>query len=188
MSIVKLKNPLTDNYQELKKNILDSEFAWYWHKQLLNKDRRWFNNSDNTQNDNYGIYSHSFLYRPTRDCLYPKETDPNCRLFHAVVVEIMQYNNIEIDMIYRMCANCVHPTEKNIPGPEHVDHLFPHKNLIVYLTNFKGGATCCGGETYNGKEDDIITFEGTHNFYPPVDNRRVVLVATYTELDNGIKK
>ena len=100
----------------------------------------------------------------------------------------MKYNNIDIDMIYRMCANCVHPTEKNIPGPEHVDHLFPHKNLIVYLTNFKGGATCCGGETYNGKEDDIITFEGTHNFYPPVDNRRVVLVATYAELDSGVKK
>ena len=31
-------------------------------------------------------------------------------------------------------------------------------------------------------------FEGTHNFYPPVDNRRVVLVATYTEFDNRIKK
>ena len=100
----------------------------------------------------------------------------------------MKYNNIDIDMIYRMCANCVHPTEKNIPGPEHTDHHFPHKNLIVYLTNFKGGATCCGGKTYNGKEDDIITFEGTHNFYPPVDNRRVVLVATYAELDSGVKK
>ena len=37
MSILKLKNPLTLNYQELKRNILGAEFPWYWHKQLLNE-------------------------------------------------------------------------------------------------------------------------------------------------------
>ena len=181
MSILKLKNPLTLNYQELKRNILGAEFPWYWHKQLLNE-------KCDDHEDNYEIYSHTFLYRPTAECRYPKETDQNCHIFHAVVVEIMKYNNIDIEMIYRMSANCVHPTEKNMTGPEHTDHHFPHKNLIVYLNNFKGGATWCGGETYNGKEDDIITFEGRHKFYPPVDNRRVVLFATYAELDSGVKK
>ena len=181
MSIIELKNPLTNNYQELKRNILGTEFPWVWTNQADGV-------KEGSIYDNFPIYTHSFLYRPTAECRYPKETDPNCHIFHAVVVEIMKYNNINIDMIYRMCANCVHPTEKNIPGPEHVDHLFPHKNLIVYLNNFKGGATWCGGETYNGKEDDIITFEGRDKFYPPVDNRRVVLVATYAELDSGVKK
>ena len=182
MSILKLKNPLTNNYQELKRNILGTEFPWVWTNQATGGI------IEGSIYDNFPIYTHSFLYRPTAECRYPKETDPNCHIFHAVVVEIMKYNNIDIEMIYRMCANCAHPTGKNIPGPEHTDHHFPHKNLIVYLNNFKGGATCCGGKTYNGKEDDIITFEGTHNFYPPVDNRRVVLVATYTEFDNRIKK
>ena len=182
MSILKLKNPLTNNYQELKRNILGTEFPWVWTNQATGGI------IEGSIYDNFPIYTHSFLYRPTAECRYPKETDPNCYIFHAVVLEIMKYNNIDIDMIYRMCANCVHPTEKNIAGPEHTDHYFSHKNLIVYLTNFKGGATCCGGKTYNGKEDDIITFEGRHKFYPPVDNRRVVLVATYAELDNRIKK
>ena len=184
MSILKLKNPLTINYQELKRNILGAEFPWYWHKQILTEGRKNFNDHE----DNYGIYSHTFLHRPTPQCHYPKEVDANCQLFHAIVIEILEYNNIHIDMIYRMSANCVHPTEKNMTGPEHTDHYFSHKNLLVYLTDFKGGATWCEGKTYDGQEDDIITFEGRHKFYPPVDNRRVVLVATYTELDNGVKK
>ena len=181
MSILILKNPLTSNYQELKRNILGAEFPWYWHKQLLNEK---FDDHE----DNYEIYSHTFLHRPTPQCPYPKEAGANCHLIHAVVIEILEYNNIHIDMIYRMSANCVHPTEKNMTGPEHTDHHFPHKNLIVYLNNFKGGATWCEGKTYDGQEDDIITFEGRHKFYPPVDNRRVVLVATYAESDNRIKK
>ena len=127
MSILKLKNPLTNNYQELKRNILGTEFPWIWTNQHDGV-------KEDSIYDNFPIYTHSFLYRPTAECRYPKETDPNCHIFHSVVLEIMKYNNIDIDMIYRMCANCVHPTEKNIPGPEHTDHHFPHKNLIVYLT------------------------------------------------------
>ena len=177
MSIVKLKNPLTPKYQELKMIVLGNNFPWFWDTQADGRS------PVKEDNDNFPIYFHSFLYRPTSEHFYSQLTDPNCNLVHSVVVEILKYNNIDFNIIYRMCANCVHSTEKNLSGPVHTDHDFSHKNLIVYLNNFKGGATWCEGKTYNGKEDDIITFEGEHNFYPPTNNRRVVLVATYEKLD-----
>ena len=181
MSIIELKNPLTYNYLELKMMVLGKNFGWFWDTQAY-EDYVY----DTNLYDNFPIYSHSFLNGPL--CQYPfysQEADPNCKLFHDVVVEILKYNNIDFDIIYRMCANCAHPTEKNLWGPVHTDHNFYHKNLIVYLNNFEGGGTWCEGETYNGKEDDIITFEGKHNFSSPSKDRRIVLVATYAKLDKN---
>ena len=181
MSILKLKNPLTINYQELKRNILGTEFPWYWTNQIDIRPGQ----KDVNRYDNFPVYTHSFLHKPNSEFFYSQEKDANCQLFHAVVIEILEYNNINIDIIYRMAANCVHPTEKNLYGPVHTDHDFYHKNLLVYLNNFEGGTTWCEGKTYNGKEDDIISFEGKHNFSPPLKDRRVVLVATYAQLDKN---
>jgi len=175
MSIVELKNPLTKNYLELKNIILGNNFPWFWDTQTKYSE-------DDDRYDNFPIYFHSFLYRPTSERFYSQPSS-YCDLVHGVVVEILKYNNIDFDVIYRMAANCTHPTEKNLGGPIHRDHNFSHRNLIVYLNNFKGGDTWCEGKTYNGKENDIITFEGNHNFYPPLKKRRVILVATYSKLD-----
>ena len=176
MSIVELKNPLTPKYQELKMIVLGNNFPWFWDTQADGRS------PVKEDNDNFPIYFHSFLYRPTSERFY-SQSSSYCDLVHDVVVEILKYNNIGFDVIYRMAANCTHPTEKNLSGPVHMDHDFFHKNLIVYLNNFEGGGTWCEGKTYNGKEDNIITFEGEHNFSPPLKDRRIVLVATYAKLD-----
>jgi hypothetical protein len=181
MSIVKLKNPLTKNYIELKNTILGNNFPWFWDNQVEDFEDGEETYKD-TRYDNFPIYFHSFLYRPTPECFYSRPSS-YCDIVHSVVVEILKYNNIGFDVIYRMSANCTHPTDKNLCGPIHTDHNFSHKNIIVYLNNFEGGSTWCEGKTYNGKEDDIITFEGNHNFYPPLKDRRIVLVATYEKLD-----
>ena len=124
----------------------------------------WTNQADGVKEgsiyDNFPIYTHSFLYRPTAECRYPKETDPNCHIFHAVVVEIMKYNNIDINMIYRMCANCVHPTQTRLASPPHEDHPWPHTNLLIYLTDPFKGETVVEEKKFFGKEDDVIMFEG----------------------------
>ena len=178
MSIVKLKNPLRSPYIEFKEKILSNNFPWFWDTQIQGGEKKW-----NKMNENFAIYFHTFLHRPGPEVFYSQPLSQFSKVAHDVVVDILKYNNIDFDLIYRMSANCAHPTAKNLSGPIHTDHDFSHKNLIVYLNNFEGGGTWCEGKTYNGKEDDIITFEGRHNFSPPLKNRRIVLVATYAKLD-----
>ena len=63
-----------------------------------------------------------------------------------------------------------------------------NNNTKIFSLNENGDLTY-PYESLDGQTQTLKNiFEGTHNFYPPVDNRRVVLVATYAELDNRIKK
>ena len=67
----------------------------------------------------------------------------------------------------------------------HIDHSFPHKNLIIYLNDPAGGDTVLVDKDYkeidrhHPKEDDIISFEGIHYQKMPKEGRRIVLVVTY---------
>ena len=62
---------------------------------------------------------------------------------------------------------------------EHVDHDFPHKNLLIYLTD-AGGKTIVGNESHDPKEDDIIMFPGLmHCIETSHTKDRVVLVVTF---------
>ena len=79
-----------------------------------------------------------------------------------------------------MNANAVYPTEKNLPSPVHVDHEFPHKNLLIYLTDPQGGTTIVEGKEYLAKEYDVILFDGKpHCARPPSKDIRIVLVFTF---------
>ena len=55
---------------------------------------------------------------------------------------------------------------------------FPHKNMLIYLTD-AGGSTFVEGEEFAPEEDDVIMFEGLHWHKLPRKERRVVLVMTY---------
>ena len=71
----------------------------------------------------------------------------------------------------------VHPRNGIQLSEPHLDHNFPHYNLLVYLTN-SGGETFVENEVYSPKEDDVIIFTGKHYMKRPSDDRRVVLIAT----------
>ena len=60
----------------------------------------------------------------------------------------------------------------------HEDHTFPHKNVLVYLTD-AGGETYVGDDVFYPEEDSVLLFQGPHCHAMPKDKRRVVLVATY---------
>ena len=117
---------------------------------------------------------------------YPNATSGHADLVHTVLKEIFEHNDMPWVMptnsssctcFYRININATEPGMKGYGYP-HVDHEFPHKNLIVYLTD-SGGQTVCEGEVYNPEEDDIITFEGRN--YQGLSNtkRRIVVVANY---------
>jgi len=83
-----------------------------------------------------------------------------------------------------MNANCVHSDSVYQYSLPHIDHRFPHKNIIVYLTN-SGGNTIIEEVPYEPKEDDVLIFEGEHYIEKPKASRRIVLVSTiFTDFNN----
>ena len=76
----------------------------------------------------------------------------------------------------RSNANATHPDIGPQFSQPHVDHTYPHANLIVYLSG--DGPTYVDGEKYEFEENDAILFYGHHFQARPKKDRRVVLVAT----------
>ena len=178
--ITQLKNPLTTSYKSFKEYVLGDQFPWFWWEEStkgLNVDGY----------DNFGFFSHSFLTRPGENgFLYSRQ---NCQFLnnaHHVFLEIIKENDIKVEAIHRMNANCIIPTKEQKYSSPHVDHEFPHKNCLIYMTN-AGGNLCVFGEDgrrneHSPKEDDIIMFDGNlkHCPKPPKQGRRISIVITYS--------
>ncbi len=159
----RLRNPFSPEYAELKSLVLGSDFAWFY---------------DKNEKDNFHFYSHVFLDRPEfKKYSIPKS--PYLDLFSTVLEQIFDYNNLSVSLVYRMNANAVDP-QPNAPQStiSHVDHEFPHENLLIYLTD-AGGPTVADSKAREPMEDDIVIFKGYHHHHLPKTQRRVVLVATY---------
>lgn len=174
MTVKKLINPLTENYKKFKEVVNDLEFPWQWIPGSVNYSK---------QDEGYvnkGYYTHAFLLRPeSGDMLFPKQHSQHLMGVHHVMMEILLSNNIRPATFYRMSVNCDHPHESDLPNVPHVDHEFPHDNLLIYLSDPKGGYTMVEDEKYFGKEDDAILFSGKHCNASPKTGRRVVSVTTF---------
>jgi hypothetical protein len=153
-----LVNPKTENYKQLKSLILDPEFNWRYHNST-----------------GMPFYSHTFLTRPegAYSKVFSEYLDPVC----LVVDEILSFNNIRYKFFLRSNANCVHADNDIQLSEPHVDHEFPHINVILYLTN-TGGKTYCEEEFHDPKEDDVLLFTGEHWMERPKLGRRVILINT----------
>ena len=130
------------------------------------------------------FYSHAFLHGPSPSHgLFSKANSEYLPNVETVIGQIFELNNLKVDVVYRINANAVHPVEGNVLTVPHTDHEFPHKNMLIYLTN-TGGDTIVfdeGGKKHHFTpvEDDIVVFEGLHCMVPPKKGRRVVIVVTY---------
>tara|TARA_S200000501_G_C20532117_1_gene616137 strand:+ start:65 stop:682 length:618 start_codon:yes stop_codon:yes gene_type:complete len=183
-----LKNPLTPNYLKLKEIILSDNFHW----------ENIISTMDVVSNTEGHIHMpvdiHTFIPRPetTREdnsvtgSLSKKIGDAEGKskseyvdLCVTVMTEILDYSNLFGTYIFhRAATNRTHSGEGIQLSEPHIDHNFPHNNLLVYLTN-SGGETFVEGEKFNPKEDDVIVFEGEHYMKRPIKDRRVVLVSTF---------
>ena len=170
-----LVNPKTDNYINFKNLVLSSNFTWFRSEAIKEDDIKLDKNFDN-----YSYLSHMFLRRPVDACLYSKENSQYVEYIHQIFREIADFNKLDPQVIYRMNANAVYPTEKKLPSPLHVDHNFPHNNMIIYLTDLHGGSTMVEGKEYMANEDDVLIFDGKlHCARPPRKDVRIVLVITF---------
>ena len=123
------------------------------------------------------FYSHVLLRRPDGGCNFSTSKSEYTELAIKVVDEILKHNKISYHMHLRLNVNCTHPDNDHQESDRHVDHNFPHKNLIIYLTG-SGGNTYVEDEFHDPKEDDVILFQGEHWMKRPNIGRRIILVNT----------
>ena len=181
MTFTILKTPDSLNYREIKRLIIGPDFPWYWTDfTVMNAQQSEFNTD--------GFYSHVLVGRPRfgdiEGQLFPTMGSQWTPRIVPMIEEIFALNQIPVNCVYRINANCVHPGEQ-LMTPPHVDHQFPHKNMLVYLTD-AGGPTILTDESFqetdsfHPEEDDIVVFEGWHGMIPPTEKRRIVLVVTFS--------
>ena len=96
----------------------------------------------------------------------------------GVVDTVLGMNDIEYNYLVRLSVNSTSPLKGVKKTLWHEDHTFPHKNILVYLTN-SGGKTIVEREEFDPREDDIIVFSGMHQHLTPAKERRVVIVGTF---------
>ena len=139
-----------------------------------------------TRNGDLAFYSHGFLQGPSpMHKWYPNPNSEYLPYVEPFLAQIFNLNNISPHCVYRINANAVHPVEGNVLTVPHYDHEFPHKNLIVYLTDVGGDTIAFDDKgkkhVFSPKEDDIVVFEGLHCMIPPKKGRRVIIVVTYLD-------
>ena len=182
MTFTHFKCPDTQLYHQTKELLLKGDFAWYYKPTTVV-------GSEGTDYNLDGWYSHELLSRPKFGTIgehyFPTVQSQQFQNVYPMVHEIFDFNNIPVNCIYRVNANCVHPSNTPRSTPPHIDHQFPHHNLIVYLTD-AGGPTIITNEEFVTQEmhqpleDDIVIFDGWHCMKPPISKRRVVLVVTFS--------
>jgi hypothetical protein len=172
--IKELKNPVTEKYINFKNLIFSGEFPWYIKTTT----------SFGPNGKNY--YSHSFLQRPSESGFSISKITSN--FFDdalETLSEIAIYNNLYVNYFLRINANTNYNQGGSFACDPHYDHAFPHKNLLIYLSQSSGATVVIDPQSkieeyFHPREDAIITFEGEHYHYQPnIGEKRVVLVATY---------
>jgi|TARA_X000000368_G_C22718670_1_gene574288 hypothetical protein len=165
-------------YNELKNLVLGEDFPWFFVKDAV----RGQYSKGQTDVNNFPFFSHVFLDRPRDNKAYAVPVSSVVDLAEQVFCDICNERDIPYMVLYRANANMTLPTVSGDPQPSplHKDHDFPHRNMLVYLTDCNEGPTIVlGEEDYYGKEDDVYIFEGLHQHKLPTSNRRVVLVYTF---------
>jgi hypothetical protein len=177
-----LQTPDTLMFREVKRMLVGGDFPWYWTDFTVK-------NAEGSVYNNDGFYGHILLARPRWDNIPgPLFSSPQSQWLEKIypmVEEIVAANpDLNISCVHRINANLVHPGQDTMTPP-HLDHQFPHWNMLVYLTD-AGGPTILTNESfdpidsYHPKEDDIVVFQGLHCMIPPKKDRRVVLVVTFS--------
>lgn len=181
--------PKTNTYISLKEEVLSSNFSWHYvHTPFPIPD--WGIPEEDMEKYNCAPYfSHAVLKSPKASSgegnLFSMVSSSFSFDCNSLIQEIAEYNNIDINLVIRINFNLTLPSLNDKPDKPHYDHEFPHKNMVVYFSDFEGGETVVFGEsdesknTYFPKVDTGIIFEGKHCFYYPTKGRRVVMVVTF---------
>ena len=99
--IKELKNPITDNYKDLKKEIFSEDMPWYYYEKTVSE----------LETQDIPFFSHMLLRRPLEEMdgmPAPLISIPTSKYFekcYHVLKEILDYNEVYFDVVYRMNLN-----------------------------------------------------------------------------------
>lgn len=173
--ISEFNNPKSPEYLKFKAEVLGYHFPWSWTADSVQDE------NDKPHENPIPVFTHTILKRPLDPPdynLYPKQTSNYINIANLLLQQVFLYNKINVECVFRIGVNLTTPVLRAKKTLVHVDHDFPHKNLLIYL-NDSDGDTVCGQDRFSPKEDAIIVFEGEHYHYLPSRSRRVVLICTF---------
>jgi|TARA_E500000318_G_scaffold37288_1_gene36007 hypothetical protein len=205
----KLINPKTDSYYKLKQYVLGYEICWHYSNYSTPRNKKSDNiikqyrdgkiyEFIDDEYQNISFFGHVVLKRPyeidynQNECNLPNDND---EMFPAIVSKSYELyvkpflKDLIISNYESKLFQCKIPLRINFnlsfpcgdkPSMPHVDHNFPHNNMLIYFTD-TGGDTIIGGDRFTPEEDDIIVFNSDwlHCFKPPKNGRRIVMVTTF---------
>jgi len=178
--IEELLNPNTDNYKDFKKVLLSNTMPWFYYDKTVPE----------SPDLDMPFFSHILLRRPNRGT----EEKPKIPISeigstyfdtsYLVLKEILDFNNIKFNIVYRMNLNLTLHSDIKESHP-HLDFCLPHKVVIIYLNTFENGRTIVLDENnkkfYSKPEENkVIIFDGKCRHYqecPALHDKRIVMVA-----------
>lgn len=129
-----LTNPKTKNYLKLKEKVLSTKFFW----QYCFDTNQGVEYSEYYQDVPY--YGHTVINGPSSSCPFPMIMNSDWNESVEVFNEILIHNNLSYKMLYRLNFNSTFYIHDKM-SPPHVDHDYPHQNMIIYLSKFDRGMT-----------------------------------------------
>ena len=181
--IIELKNPKTEDYLTFKKEVLSNTFPWYWNENSVDVDIL----KEKGELKKIPFLGHSILKRPCDPGdyrIYPNPNSSFSDLSNIILNQIFYINGINFNCVLRINLNLTIPVLGIESTKPHIDHEFPHKNMLIYLNKSDGDTILCDdnnvkNDNFTPKEDSIILFEGRHYHNLPKEGRRVVLICTF---------
>ena len=191
-----LHAPVEINLREqefIERYILGPHFPWFW------QDKQTFGDEEAipqyikpyTKSYNGQFLSHTLLFRTEIESVKHTERPSNeisvhFEFFLELFNRFMVSNNLKYTNIFRANLNLTWHNGHLHTAP-HLDHYWPHKNFIMYLTS------CDQGQTIIWPEDFLtsymipcvrytaVTFKNQWHAqrYPAPGSKRLALVITY---------
>lgn len=153
--------------EHIKDKILGNNISFYWQANTVG-------------NDNKSWFSHQLINRDNQQIL-----SEHADFFKKIVKRFADRHKIPCNVFIRGCINLTYPQ----PGEStpHVDHSFPHYQIILHLNQSDGGSTILLTsdnkimETIEPKQFKAFCFKGDflHYITYPKSGRRVVAVLTF---------
>lgn len=179
-----LKNPKTELYKEIKDYVNGGNIPWFFHDKATNNGQNTlFGNGE--EYNNLPFFSHAIVNRPISETPFSTASSYDAPKYCNCVNEILNYNGLYINCLYRLNINMTFYTSNSTYSLPHVDHDFPHNNMLIYFNEFTEGEIKIYKQNqwhiYKPEEDDVILFSGLHCHRPPQKpgEFRKVMVSTF---------
>jgi len=184
--IIVLKNPKTELYKKTKELITGQGMLWYHCPQATsNPHDKIYESETQEQYSNTPFFSHCVIERATGKFPCSKIASYYSEQMVDCVLEILDHNQININNIFRMNVNMTYYVENPLYTMPHIDHDYPHNNMLIYFNDVSGGEVKVYKDNkwhiHKPNEDDVILFSGLHCHRTPQkpNQFRTALVTTF---------